>query len=226
MQRNRIINTILLIAAIGIIGFFLVQFTLHLSFPSSGILDRANRIQLISNAPLKQKFVASQNNLSRIKFAIDDYKLMLGDKMDIQISDGDCANTINENIVGMSTLLLENYNNFDFPPIQDSKDKQYCFILNYLPFNTDTTSTPEIYYSKNSPPFISLLDSSTGKEYTNRALAIKIAYRKDNWRQTIDELFQRISQYKPWFLKKYYLAYLVELILLMAIILIVCLTRL
>jgi hypothetical protein len=36
-------------------------------------------------------------------------------------------------------------------------------------------------------------------------LSMRPAYENDNWKQDISELSQRISQYKPWFLKHFYL---------------------
>ncbi len=220
-------SKIFVITAIGIFSAFLGQFIFRLSFPDINIVRKDEKIKLYPYSPLAQKFTASGNNLSRIKFMMGDYELKNKEKIKLQLADETCRKIIREDALNVSDFDSDNYYVFDFSKINDSRDKTYCFLLTFEPKNKDTTKKPRVAVSQSSEfPFISLAELDSERAYPGQSLAMKPAYKNENLRQDLEELNQRISQYKPWFLKKYHLASIFTAFIALSLILIVILITL
>jgi len=65
--------------------------------------------------------------------------------------------------------------------------------------------------------------SVNGEEKKNQSLAMRPAYRNENIFQDFIELNQRISQYKPFFLKHYFLWFIIIGFIILSLTLIVML---
>lgn len=203
-------NKIILIAVIGIFAAFLGQFIFRLSFPDINIVRKDEKIKLYPYYPLAQKFTATRNNLAKIKFTMGSYELESKEKIKLRLADETCQKIIREDALNVSDFNSDNYYIFDFSKIKDSQDKIYCFLLTFEPKDENTTKKPRVAVSQSSDfPFVSLAELNSERAYPGKSLAMKPAYKNENLWQDLEELNQRISQYKPFFLKKYYLASIV-----------------
>lgn len=183
------------------------HFASNLPYSGMSTAGKSDKFELYPNLPLIQKFSADQDNFSRIKFQLSGPDLDSGDKIKMQLTDETCQNVIKEDEIQTSKLSSENYDYFDFSKIKDSRDRIFCFSLIYEPINESTTKTPDVAARRDiNAIFISLNDMRTGKEYNSKHLNMKLAYKNDHWWQDAENLTERISQYKPFFLKKCYLA--------------------
>lgn len=216
-----IAKKIILIAIIGIFAAFLGRFVFRLSFPEINIVRKDEKIKLYPYSPLSQKFTASRNNLAGIKFMMGEYELKNKEKIKLQLADETCEKTIKENYLNASEFNSDNYYVFDFSKIEDSRDKAYCFILTFEPENENTTKIPRLAVSQNSEfPFISLAELNSERAYPGKSLAMKPAYKNESFWKDLEELDQRISQYKPWFLKRYYLASIIIAFIILSLVLV------
>lgn len=219
-----ITKKIILIAIIGILALFLVRFVFYLSFPDIDIVRKDEKIKLYPYSPLAQKFTASGNNLAGIKFMMGEYELKNKEKIKLQLADETCQKIIKEDYLIASEFNSDNYYVFDFSKIEDSQDKIYCFVLTFKPENKDTKKLPRLAASLSSEfPFIGLSELNSGTAYPGQSLAMKPAYKNENFWKDLEQLDQRISQYKPWFLKKYYLASIAAAFIVLSFILVIIL---
>lgn len=219
------IKIIFLLFLFGLLSLIFFNFFKIFSFPDQNwIIEKENKISLDSGRPIIQKFKAARNNLSKIEllFSQSDKK-KIGGKIKIQIAEETCSDILREDFVKVSSISSENTYNFLFSKIHDSKDKTFCLLLNFVP-GEESKKTPQVFItdkmvSKNQ---ISLITSS-GEELKNQSLAMRPAYKNDNVWQDITELNKRISQYKPWFLKHYYLGFIAFSFIILSIALVVIL---
>ena len=96
-----------------------------------------------------------------------------------------------------SFLDSKNLYEFRFPRIVDSKNKSYCLIATFKP-------------KKSSAKSIRIF---TMGDEENQPLSIRPVYKNNNIFADLNELNRRISQYKPWFLKHYFLYSIIILFL-------------
>lgn len=196
------------------------HFVSNLSFSdTSWFFDEKTRFKLELNAPLLQKFIADKNNLSRIEIIFSNYQKEGGGDLQLKIMDSGCVKTLREKNLSFKLLHSDKPLEFIFQKIPDSQNKVFCLSVSFIPQNGK--GSVKIYLSQNPrPQSISLYDTRSGKEIENRSLAMRPAYQKENLWQNIQTLNQRISQYKPWFLKKYYLASIIIAFIILSLVLV------
>lgn len=125
--------------------------------------------------------------------------------MHLKLMDENCLVTLREEKLSNKKLDSDDPFLFSFDKIEESKNKIFCISVAFIS-NTGNKKA-KVYLIKNPPPSsISLYSSSQQSEIENKALSMRPVYVNNNLWQDISELDQRISQYKPFFLKKYYLA--------------------
>jgi len=182
---------LLLFAAIMFVAVFWKFFSL-LSFPDSSIiLQKGKVVKIRPEATLVQKFSASKNYLAKIEVLLrgSGVKYADGDKVAAKIADENCRTVLREGELRDSFLETQNLQEFEFKPIADSAGKDFCFIATFLPKNSNAKS----------------LQFFTMGDEENQPYSIRPVYKNSNIAQDLNELSQRISQYKPWFLKHYFL---------------------
>ena len=190
---------ILLFAAILFIAVFW-RFESLLYFPDSSILlQKGTPVKLNSESTLTQKFSASKNYLAKIEVLLrgSGVKYKDGDKVATKIADGNCQIILREGELKDSFLETQNLHEFEFEPIVDSAGEEFCFMATFLPKNEGAKS----------------LQFFTMGEEENQPYSIRPVYKNSSITQDLSELNQRISQYKPWFLKHFYLYAIVILFL-------------
>jgi len=152
------------------------------------VLEKGETIKLKARNTLTQKFVANRDNLLKIRFLLSKTGINDGDAVKIQIADENCSDVIREGILVPSFLAVDNLFEFQFDKIPNSNGKTFCIKATFEP--QDPKAKAIKFFSKKD-------DSSS--------LCIRPAYKNNAWQQDVSELNQRMSQYKPWFLKHFYL---------------------
>ena len=185
---------------LAIFGLLLVaifwRFATELSFPDSSInLQKGLTVKLQSKNSLTQKFTATRAGLTKIEVLLRSpgIEFEKGDQMTMQLADENCQKIISKGKLQSSFLSSNNLYEFVFPKIDDSKDKTYCLIATFQAQRSDTKNVQ----------FFTMGDAA------DQPLSLRPVYRNQNVLQNLNELNQRMSQYKPWFLKHYFLWFVV-----------------
>jgi hypothetical protein len=125
----------------------------------------------------------------------------LGDKIILEVADESCEKVLVASKRDMLNWNSPGYEKFKFPAIADSKDKTYCLKLTH--FLGKFKPKQKSYIS--SYPLEGSSYINTGKsieEQKNRTLKLKPAYGNDPSWQNFSKLLDRMSQYKPDYLKE------------------------
>lgn len=198
LSQKKILLAIFLIMIVGIFYRF---YTL-LMFPDSQIeLEKGELVKLQPQDSLTQKFQANRDNLMTVQFLLRTPGIAFekGDKVSMKLADENCEKTIRQGELASSYLASENLYEFKFPTIANSKDKTFCVIATFKP--TKDTAKAIQFFNKN--------DAS--------GLSIRPAYVNNGVWQNLSELNQRMSQYKPWFLKHYFIGSIMLLFIILSI---------
>jgi hypothetical protein len=119
----------------------------------------------------------------------------------LRVLDHDCQKILREKNIIIKSLGSGTIP-FYFEKIAGSKDKMYCISLDFTGENNIQLRLSEDLH----PDSVSLYQNAN--EIKNQSLSMRPAYQNKNRWQDIQELNQRISQYKPWFLKHYFLYFI------------------
>ena len=196
---------LLLIFAAIMFAIVFWKFFSILSFPDSGTaLQKGELFQLKPENSLTQTFVANRNNLMKIEFLMRTPGPKDGDVIEMELADETCAKTIRQGTLKKSFLNSDNLYDFQFSRVPDSNGKIYCLKTTFQ--KKSASKYIRFFMVENQDPKFSLTDITNNKKYENQSLSIRLAYKNDNLSQDMGELNQRISQYKPWFLKHYFLS--------------------
>lgn len=223
---HKFTSKIFLLLSAAII-FFVVfwRFFSIIAFPDSeNVLEKGEIFSLQPKYSLSQTFIANRDNLMKIEFLMRTPGPKEGDVVQMEIADETCSNSIRKGELKKSPLDSKNLYDFQFSKIADSKNKTLCLKATLQPGRSDSTFVRFFMHENPEPGFV-LIDINNEIKIENQSLAMRLAYRNEGVGKDINELNQRISQYKPWFLKHYYL-YTVSILLLilsaaMAVILII-----
>ena len=183
-----------------IIIIIFAKFLSLLSFPDSAVvLEKGNLIPLTAKSTLTQTFVANRSNLETIQFLFRTPGPKPASTVSVEIADESCTKTLRKGTLTMSFLNSGNLFEFSFAKIPDSIGKRYCLLVTTSAKNLRLFSMPE------SDQQFGLKNITTGETFEGQTLSIRGVYVNENLGQDLRELSQRISQYKPWFLKHYFL---------------------
>jgi len=196
--------------SLATIFFFLVFLSLdgRWSFPDTqwDLSGNGEKIEVKPEHPIRQKFEADRNNLSRIRILFGRSYNKDGGGISLKLADESCQNVLREESFKRSAIQSEGYYDFKFAKINDSKDQKFCLLVGFKPQNEKYKKLSMFLatgtFSENQMIDIGQDESSETK---NGALAMRPAYQGNSLLGNISELNQRISQYKPWFLKNVYL---------------------
>lgn len=199
-------NIFLVILVISLFAVFF-KFLSLLSFPDSSIvLEKGDpAVKLPAKNSLTQKFTAQRDNLVKVEFLLrtPGIEFENNDKVEMRLADENCQNPIREGYLQTSFLNSKNLYEFGFPKVKNSKNQTYCLIATFKPSKGKAKAIQFFVFEKSPGTFLPE-NPATQEKYPN-SLSIRPAYANDNLWQNLEELNQRISQYKPWFLKHYYL---------------------
>jgi hypothetical protein len=188
---TKIQKVLLVILLIFILAIFWRFFDL-LSFPDSSIvLQKGALVKLHKKENLTQNFTANRDGLSKVEVLLRSpgIKFENGDKMKMEILDASCEKNLQEGFLTDAFLNTENLYEFRFDRIDDSQDQEFCLKATF----------------QNQKENAKAIQFFTMGEGENQPLSIRPVYKNESVCQDLSELNQRMSQYKPWFLKHYYL---------------------
>jgi hypothetical protein len=154
---------------------------------------------------IMQKFKAERDGLARIKVLFGSSDVSPGGTFTLDILDEDCKKSVRKIELDITSLESDKLTDFIFPKIKDSNGKTYCLTLSYDQMKGGKKA--EIFLSPRAPQVTYF--SINGQELTDKSMPMRPAYKNASIFGDIEEMNQRISQYKPFFLKHYYLYFIV-----------------
>lgn len=198
-------NSILILILIGGSLLILTRFIGHLSFPDSSynFLGKDKKAKLDPGTSITQVFESKQNGLNQIKIIIGNIdKLPFGETILLELRDPACETTLAENAITALTEDPNIYYRFRFPRIENSEHEKYCLKISYEAQEKRGEDRPYIAASDNDTfSNTSYTDTSDGKTYFGRSLQIRPSYANTSLANNLRELENRLSQYKPNYIK-------------------------
>lgn len=188
-----------LIVLILIIVFF--NLSRIFSFPDTAWpLEKGEKEKI--HTEVIQKFIASRDGLSGVKILFGSSDVSPGGTLNLKIYQENCQKIVREVDLGITKLNSNNATNFNFPKIKDSAEKTFCLNLSYI--KKGGGKKAEIFVIEN-PRSENKYFSLNGEETQGKAIPFRPTYKNATVFGDIYELNQRLSQYKPWFLKHYFM---------------------
>jgi hypothetical protein len=216
-----ILISVLIVGLVLILGSFFKQ----LNFAdNSQQIKKGERVEIVVGDTLEQKFTSEYDGLSNLKILFGNKTLREENSLQIALADKECRkNIIKKTIEGKYELDSRYLYDFNFPKIDASKNKEYCLKIE-LKTELQWTFLRKIKSKfktekKQKTQKIRLFEQDSKKDsikkyvIKNKSGKIKIqgqsevvfrqGHKNDNITKDLQQLNQRMSQYKPWFLKGY-----------------------
>ncbi len=196
--------TILVLTLLSIGGAFVRDFGLP---DSTWPLDKGERVTLSPGESLTQTFTARRGGLSKVEILFGKFTLKNSDRLTLELRDERCEDVLARRELQDESFDSEHTYAFVFDRVEGSVDETYCFRAGFESsrevakdkaprFFTDRVSAAEPY----------LLEGDVGTFPGTGPIAIRPGYRNASLLADLSELTDRISQYKPAFLKGGWLA--------------------
>jgi hypothetical protein len=226
-KKMKIEYILLGILAVGLVlisgGFFK-----KLNFAdNSQQVERGQRVEIFAGDTIEQRFVSENNGFSNLKILFGNKTLKEGGSLKIVLFDENCKKSIVEKmVVGKYEFDSKYLYDFNFAKIDDSRNKKYCLKME-LSTKKEWSLLQKIKgrlrpEKKQGLQKLRLFEQIDGRDKSiegyiikNKAGKIKskgkgeIVFRQSYKNSTVvkdfQQLNQRMSQYKPWFLKGGYL---------------------
>lgn len=198
----------------GIFGTFLTHFGLGES--DYNFLGKTKKVTLAPGMPVFQTFTAKKDNLHQVRFVLGNVSLRHGEHIDLALMDGACTQIIATGEFDTEPTKQGAYTVFSFPPIPTSRDTRYCFAATFFSDNSKKGEKPHLSATDIPDPIFSdrtLTDSNKGKTYDSHTLFLRPAYTKGSLQADLGSLLERLSQYKPEFLKGWPIVFLFIILL-------------
>ena len=191
------------------LGLILYKLNSVLYFPDSNWkLNREEKIAIETDKPIIQKFKSEKNNLTTIEILFGHSGLTrIQGQIHFQILEENCEQKIADSYLNPHDIKTDNTNALVFDKISDSANKVYCLKLSFNP-SSSASKNPFVFINPNDSSDNMFLSDTQGNELKNQSLSMRLAYKNNTIWQDATELNKRISQYKPWFLKHYYLGFI------------------
>lgn len=201
-NQRFILITLFLLGIIAIFLTFLGGFGLGES--GYNFLGKTKKVTLAPGEPVMQTFTAHENNLYQIRVVMGKTDLQGKDTLEFRLLDETCQNELALTTYTDKPNKQGAYTIFSFPAIQNSKGKQFCFVVMYSSEENRKSEKP--YLSATDAPDSvfadrTLTDTNKNKVYPSQTLFLRPAYTGGSLTDDLWNLVNRLSQYKPEFLK-------------------------
>jgi|GEM_PF-4639436 len=197
-------NQLLVLTLAGGIGLLVIAFLGQLRFPDSSVnfLGETKRAELGKNGALLQPVRIDHNGLEGFQIFMGNTGLSFGEQLSFKLLDANCQVTIQKQSTTSLSLPPINGMRFTFDPIAESRGEAYCLSIEYRPGLIDRRERPYIRATEGDM-FLdaSYTDTGKGKTHVGRTLQIRPLYAPDTSLGRLQELENRLSQYKPAFVK-------------------------
>jgi hypothetical protein len=178
------------------------RFGTLLYFPGADdLLQKENLAKVQPKETLRQIFTAPKNNFAKVELILRTPGPKPGDAVEMKILDESCQKIISAGNLNSSFLSSNNLYEFAFTAISDSENKKYCLEAKFSP-QKDTSKALNFFYT--AVPGANFQNITAGQNFENQSLSMRLVYKNSNIFGDLSELNQRVSQYKPWFLKHYF----------------------
>lgn len=196
-QRFFLILTLLITLSLGTTFFH------GLGFPDSAWpLDKGERVTLSAGATLTQTFTSSRDHLRQIEILFGKFTLQGDDQLTLELRDSTCSTTLAETTLADRSFDSEHTYTFVFDPLEHSKDQTYCLALLFDSQRTiEKSKAPRLFTDQRAQAPSYILAEKDVITPGIFPLAIRPGYSNSSLINTLNELIDRISQYKPAFLK-------------------------
>lgn len=194
--------------SIGVIVLFAAMIVVNLGhqwgFPDTHFpLEKGEKVKLDA-VGATQTFLASRNGLSGINILFGGSQIKNGGTLRLSLLHADCQKKISETTTFVTSLGADDAIRFPFTSISDSQGKTFCFTAQFTP--KEGSKKAALFIIPNTLPKEALSLSLNGTVRPNESLSFRPIYQNRTLIADLIELDQRISQYKPWFLKGTFLA--------------------
>lgn len=201
-HQAKILFSLFLLGIVGIFSTFLVSFGLGES--SYNFLGKTKKVTLSPGAPVTQTFTAHENNLFQVRFVLGNVDMKHNDHLEFRLMDEACRDTIETKQWNSRPTEQGTYTIFTFSPVINSRDRTYCFSATYYSDENRKGEKPYLSATDISDPLFSdrtLTDTNKNKVYPSQTLFLRPAYTSGSLSGDLSHLVDRLSQYKPEFLK-------------------------
>jgi hypothetical protein len=211
-------NFLLTLLGISVLLIFF-RFSTLIAFPDAHTLERDKIQKIYPGETFSQQFIANRDNLETIQLLLKGPGLKKTDTINLRIADETCADTLREGILETAFLNSDNLYLFSFPRIADSAEKKYCLLLTFQEKN-HSSKYLQFFTTDKGDASPLLMNADTDDPMNGQSLSLRTVYRNDSLWQDLGELNDRISQYKPWFLKDIFIGTIAILFVVLSIALI------
>lgn len=189
-----------------LVGVCVFTFLDQLRFPDSSrnFLGDTKRAELSANGPITQVFQAKENGLEGLQIFMGDTDLGLGERIDFTLSDASCKTVIHQSNRTMFSLPVTRDIRFTFPALPASIGEAYCLSVEYYPGFLRKKERPYIRVTEDErAKDIFYTDHGKEKVYIGRSLQLRPLYapQENSIASRVEALENRLSQYKPVFMK-------------------------
>lgn len=201
-HQAKILFSLFLLGIVGIFWTFLASFGLGES--GYNFLGKTKKVTLAPDAPITQTFTAHENNLSQVRFVMGNVDMKNNDFLEFRLMDEACRDTVVVKKFDTKPNEQSAYTVFAFAPIINSKEKAYCFFALYTSDENRKGEKPYLAATDVSDPIFSdrtLTDTNKNKVYLSQTLFLRPVYTSGTLTSDLWSLVERLSQYKPEFLK-------------------------
>lgn len=215
-----------ILLALLFVFLFLISYRLYAnwSFPDTDWqLKRDDKIYLTNESGVLQKFTAKNDNLSKIEVLTGSSKI--DGYIEMILLDEGCQEIFEKYKLKTSKMDSNQTYAFTFPRIKDSGGKTFCFSISSKAKKTGSKFPGVFVTDSPAPSGNGVLIYPDGQSFQSKSLSIRPGYRNATLSEDINELNQRISQYKPFFLKHHFLYSIAFLFIILSIGLVIILIR-
>jgi len=207
--QKLILPTILAISIIAI-GFYFFK---NLSFSDTywNFSVDKTKFSLFHGNKLKQKFTSNKNGLSGMEIRLPGKKYEETQTFYLDMMNEDCSKTLRKSKISFEKIDSDDPLRFSFERIEDSENRDFCFFV-YSDFREAS-----IYLSKEPVPQTFLENVGGEKILARYSLLMRPVYKEKSVIKNLEMLSKRISQYKPFFLKHYFLWIIAVLFLILSV---------
>ncbi len=197
-------RTWLALLFVGGLLWIFVTFFSYLSFPDSSynFIGTTNKVKLDPGAPVTQTFTATENNLNQIKVVFGNATITKKETVVFELADAACTHPLAQNTHRPYDSSPFIYYRLSFPAIPDSLGQTYCLVVTYFSPYDRGSDRPSLGASAGEQfTGLSYTNTGNGRTYENRTLQMRPSYGSGSLYGDLGRLNDRLSQYKPGFLK-------------------------
>jgi len=166
-------------------------------------LEKGEMMKQKDQETMQQIFVANRDGLTQVQVLLRSPGLEKNSHMKMRLLDETCMMIIRENNLRNAFIDSNNLFTFKFSRLADSANKTFCLQATLEPKDAKSVrfyTTTQKYFSYPAE------NITTGEKIDGQFLSIRPVYKNAHLWQDLGELNQRMSQYKPFFLKHGFLS--------------------